>query len=70
MANYRVIPYDRSKKHIPVVNIVTVKTPVVKTHVQVKDTGTLAGPCKTVMDSGGNVQGIKTIHIAGYVGPS
>lgn len=51
----------------PTVNIVVTKTGNTATHVQA--TGVVAVGTKQFYDSGGNVPGLKTIHIAGYSAP-
>ncbi len=54
-------------KQWPTVNIVTTKTANTPTHLQA--TGPAAPSTRQFYDSGGTVQGLKTIHIPGYSGP-
>ena len=51
----------------PTVNIVTTKTGDTASHDQL--TGSVGGGTKQFYASGGNVPGLKTIHIPGYSAP-
>jgi hypothetical protein len=60
---------NANRKNQPTVNIVTTKTASVKSHAQV--TAASAGhTVPTYQASGGTIAGLKTIHIAGYSGPT
>lgn len=69
----RVIAFNKANvQHMKTVNVILTKTAdvhnQVKTHLQV--TTPIDHQQKTVMDSGGTVNGLPTIHIAGYAGPA
>jgi hypothetical protein len=60
-------PRAPDKHTWPTVNIVTTKGANTATHNQ--QTGGVGVGTKQFYDSGGNVPGLKTIHIAGYSAP-
>lgn len=60
-------PRAVDQHHWPTVNIVSTKTGNTASHDQL--TGVVGVGTKQFFDSGGNVPGLKTIHIAGYSAP-
>lgn len=68
--SYRVIALNTARK-LRTVNV-TATASVAKVNKSVTQVGATApqGVIETVMDSGGAVRGLPTLHIPGYAGPS